>query len=102
MGEMKALSRMMDEEIRDAHKYAEAALEHKESHPELSKIFANLAEQELVHYNMLYSGMQMLIDDQQRVFGEPEEGMKEFGKYVREKQLSDITDVRIMLQVWRE
>lgn len=51
---------------------------------------------------MLYSGMQMLIDEQQRVFGEPEEGMKEFGKYVREKQLSDITDVRIMLQVWRE
>ena len=102
MGEMKALSRMMDDEIRDAHKYAEAALEHKEGHPELSKIFAQLAEQELVHYNMLYTGMQMLIDDQQRVFGEPDESMKEFGKYVREKQMSDITEVKIMLQVWRE
>jgi hypothetical protein len=102
MGEMKQLSRMMDDEIRDAHKYAEAALEHKEAHPELSKIFANLSEQELSHYQMLYAGMQMLIDDQQRVFGEPDEGMKTFGKYVREKQLSDITDVRIMLQVWRE
>lgn len=43
-----------------------------------------------------------LIDEQQRVFGEPDESMREFGKYVREKQLSDITDVRIMLQVWRE
>ena len=102
MGEMKALSRMMDEEIRDAHKYADAALQHKEAHPELSKIFAQLSEQELVHYNMLYTGMQMLIDEQQRVFGEPDESMREFGKYVREKQLSDITDVRIMLQVWRE
>lgn len=66
------------------------------------KSYSNYRVSALIDEYMLYTGMQMLIDEQQRVFGEPDESMREFGKYVREKQLSDITDVRIMLQVWRE
>lgn len=50
---MEDLYDRIDEEIYDAKTYAWKALEYKSEHPDLAKIFATLAEDELRHATTL-------------------------------------------------
>ena len=43
---IQMLCEMVDDEIADAHKYAKCALEYKDTHPNLSKVFFDLSAAE--------------------------------------------------------
>ena len=70
---IEKLSEMVDEEIGDAHKYAKCALEYKDTHPNLSKVFFDLSGAEMQHMTMLHTEVAKLIEKYRQEKGEPPE-----------------------------
>ena len=64
MKEIKWIAESIEEELEDAEKYAKAALYNKHTDPEMSKLCADLAKQELMHSELLHNQAVKLIKAQ--------------------------------------
>ena len=62
------LAEYIEEEIEDAKKYAEAALEYKDSDPEMARMFMQLSKEETGHMRMLYEHALKMIDGMHQKF----------------------------------
>ena len=96
------LSRMIEEGIRDAEKYARCAIEYRESKPELSRTFIQLAEQEMGHMQMLHNAVTQLIEEQRRTQGEPPPGMMEAYDLIHEWQMDHADEAQAMIRRAKE
>ena len=96
---IKKLSRMIEEEISDAAKYAHCALESKDERPELARTFYTLAGQELEHMQMLHNAVTSLIEEERRTQGEPPPGMLEAYEMIHEWQMDRVAEVRTEIQM---
>ena len=65
---METLSDMIQDEIRDAEKYARCAMEHKETDPEMAKIFHELSMEEKEHMEKLFRLEQEKIEHMQAMY----------------------------------
>ena len=65
---METLPDMIQDEIRDAEKYARCALEHKEKNPEMAKIFYDLSLEEKEHMEKLFRLEQEKIEHMQAMY----------------------------------
>ena len=65
---METLPDMIQDEIRDAEKYARCALEHKEKDPEMAKIFYDLSLEEKEHMEKLFRLEQEKIEHMQAMY----------------------------------
>jgi len=99
---IKKLSRMIEEEIRDAEKYARCAIERKEDRPELARTFIQLAEQELGHMQMLHNAVVQLIEEQRRTQGEPPAGMMEAYDLIHEWQMEHAEEAQALIRRAKE
>lgn len=99
---IKKLSRMIEEEIRDAEKYARCAIEYRESKPELSRTFVQLAEQEMGHMQMLHNAVVQLIEEQRRTQGEPPPGMMEAYDMIHEWQMDHADEAQALIRRAKE
>ena len=54
MNDIENLSEYIEDEIRDAGKYARCALKHKDETPELADLFHRLSGEEMEHAKLLY------------------------------------------------
>ena len=99
---IKKLSRMIEEEIGDAEKYARCAIEYKEDRPELSRTFLQLASAELEHMQILHNSVTALIEEERRANGEPPPGMLEAYDMIHEWQMAHVAEVKTMIQMARE
>lgn len=54
MNDTENLSEYIEDEIKDAGKYARAALKHKDETPELADLFHRLSGEEAEHAKLLY------------------------------------------------
>lgn len=99
---IKKLSRMIEEEIRDAEKYARCAADNRDDRPELARTFLQLANAELEHMQILHTAVVNLIEEQRRREGEPPPGMLEAYDIIHEWQMDQVADVRAMIQSVRE
>lgn len=99
---IKKLSRMIEEEIRDAEKYARCAIERKEDRPELARTFVQLAEQELGHMQMLHNAVVQLIEEQRRTQGEPPAGMMEAYDLIHEWQMEHAEEAQALIRRAKE
>lgn len=61
MKDIEYLAEYIQEELHDAEKYAKAAFYHKDLNSELSRLYAELSQQELNHSNMLHEQSIKLI-----------------------------------------
>lgn len=96
------LSRMIEEEIRDAEKYARCAIENREEHPELARTFLQLAEQEMGHMQMLHNSVVQLIEEQRRTQGEPPPGMMEAYDLIHEWQMDHADEAQALIRRAKE
>lgn len=98
---IEKLSEMVDEEIGDAHKYAKCALEYKDTHPNLSKVFFDLSGAEMQHMTMLHTEAAKLIEKYRQEKGEPPEGMKALYDYLHRKQIDAAAEVKTLQGMYR-
>ena len=96
---IKQLSRMIEDEINDADKYARNAVEQKTERPELAKTFVTLANAELEHMQLLHNAVAALIEKERQEHGDPPPGMLEAYGFIHEWQIAHATEVRSMIQL---
>ena len=98
---IQMLSEMVDDEIADARKYAKCALEYKESHPNLAKVFFDLSAAETQHMTILHTEVAKLIEQYRQQRGEPPEGMKALYDYLHQKQIDKAAEVKNLQGMYR-
>ena len=97
MNIIKNLSEMIMDEVEGAECYAKKALMFKEDEPTLGKMFYQLANDELGHVTTLHNAVVNLIEEYRREEGEPPAAMMAVYEYLHEKQIKEVTKVRMML-----
>ena len=94
---IKKLVGQIDEEIDDAMKYARCAASHKDSDPALSRMWAELSEQELKHMSRLHDAVVEIINRVQSEGRTIPDGMMEMYEYLHERAIERAAEVRNML-----
>ena len=70
MKEIKLLMEHIEDELRDAHTYAELALEYRTTDPETAELFYKLSGEEMNHMNALHKAVVAHIEDYRKKKGE--------------------------------
>ena len=99
---IKCLSSMIEDEIKDAEKYARKALEHKETDRRLADVFFQLSTEEMHHMSMLHSEVVRIIDEYRRTEGDPPAGMMTLYEILHEKHISDAAAVKVLQNMYLE
>lgn len=99
---IKWLSEQVHEEIHDANKYIEKALEVREEYPEVADLLNLLSAEEIRHMQMLHNQVAKLIDTYRKTNGEPPEKMLAVYDYLHEKAINETKEVKILQQMYIE
>lgn len=101
MKKIEKLSKMIEEELQDAEKYARCALEYKESDPCMGKLFYDLSGEEMRHMSLLHNEVTRQIDEHKRTKGEPPATMLAIYNYVHEQQMERAHEVKMWQEMYR-
>ena len=93
---------MIEDEIKDAEKYARKALEMKDTDRKLADVFFQLSTEETKHMNMLHSEVVRIIDEYRRANGEPPPAMMTLYEILHEKHINDAASVKVMQNMFLE
>lgn len=102
MQEIKLLMEHMEDEIRDAHTYAELALEYRTTDPETAELFYKLSCEETNHMNMLHKNIVRIIDCYKREKGAPPADMVAVYEYLHKRAVEKATEVGILQGMYRK
>lgn len=98
---IKKLSRMIKEEIGDAEKYAQCALNHRDTDKVLADTFYALANEELKHMDMLHNQVVRKINEKKTSGAQIPAGMQEIYNYVHEEQMDAVREVKVLLSMYK-
>jgi len=91
---IKRLCEMIDDELEGAENYAKAALELKDSHPDLARALYSLSQQEMEHMGILHNHVVNIINEYKKTKGEPPAAMMAVYDYVHEKQIDEAAEIK--------
>lgn len=87
------LADYIEDEIRDAKKYARHALRSRDVRPELSVLFHQLALEEMGHMDRLHSAVKEVIERYRSEHGDPPEAMQKRYDKAHEKMMDEAAEV---------
>ena len=87
----------IDEEITDANKYAMCSVRYRESDPELSRTYAQLATEELGHVDKLHAQVVRIINKYKTEHGEPPAHMLFIYNYLHDRAVQKVAEIKAML-----
>jgi Mn-containing catalase len=99
---IKCLSEMIEDELKDAEKYAKKALEYKTTYRRAADLFFNLSTEEYKHMNMLHSEVAKQIEDYRMVNGEPPANMLAVYEYLHARQIEKAAEVKALQNLFLE
>lgn len=98
---IKKLSGMIEEEIADAKKYAQCALNYKKENKTLGDIFYSLSNEEMKHMGVLHAEAVKMIEQYKKEHGDPPEVMMELYDYLHERHMEAAAEVKGMLAMYQ-
>lgn len=102
MKEIKLLMEHIEDELCDAHTYAELALEYKSTAPETADLFEKLAAEEMNHMNMLHKEVVRLIEEYRREKGAPPADMMAVYEYLHKRAIEKTEAVGVLQGLYRK
>ena len=95
------LSDLIEEELGDADKYINLALNTREDFPNLSATFYKLSTEEMGHVNMLHDQVVSIISDYRRSHGDPPEKMQAIYDYIHGKHIEKANEIKIAQALYK-
>ena len=99
---IKCLSKYIEDEIGDAEKYIEKALEVRIEYPEVADTLAALSNEEMRHMQVLHNQVVKLIEVYKKEKGEPPAPMQAIYDMLHEKYIEEAKEVKILQQMYTE
>lgn len=91
----------IEDEIRDAHTYAQLAVEYKEREPEMAELFYRLSQEEMSHMSMLHKEAVKLIENYRRENGQPPENMMAVYEYLHKRHMCEAEKVGVVQGLYK-
>lgn len=101
MKKIKLLMEHIEDELCDAHAYAELALEYRTTDPETAELFYKLSGEEMNHMNALHKNVVRLIDAHRREKGEPPADMMAVYEYLHKRAIEKAGEVGALQGMYR-
>ena len=100
MQKIRDIARNIEEELNDACKYAQLALDSKKDDPDLSETFYELSKEEMEHAMKLHEQVVRIIDNYRKTNGDPPERMQGRYDYMHEQYMEKAAKVKGMIAVY--
>ena len=101
MKEVKLLMEHIEDEIQDAHTYAQLAVEYKEQEPEMAELFYCLSKEEMCHMSVLHNEAVKLIENYRREKGQPPEDMMAVYEYLHKRHMCEADKVGVVQGLYK-
>lgn len=95
------LSDMIEEELNDAEKYIECAMENRMVNTELAETFYKLSVEEMNHVAMLHTQVAAIIAAYRKENGAPPEKMQFLYDYLHKKHIDHANKIKVMQGVYK-
>ncbi len=102
MKEVKLLMEHIDDELEDAHTYAELAVEYKATDPELADLFCKLSGEEMNHMNALHKAVVGRIESYRSKKGEPPEAMMAVYEFLHKRDIEKAEEVGVLQAMYKK
>ena len=96
------LSEMIEDEIGDIEKYAKAALELKESHPDIADTFYKISIEEDHHREMLHTAVTNLIEQTKKEGKAVPYSMMDFYEYLHKRHVCEYEKALRFQQMYKK
>lgn len=94
---------MIRDEIKDAEKYAKHAVSYKHQDPFMAEMFYHLANDELMHMEMIHEQVVRIIGDYKSHSEKPvPAGMMEMYDYIHHEEIENVKEVELLLDMYRQ
>ena len=101
MKKIQVFSENIEDEIKDAEKYARLALQCKEDDPASAEVFYKLANEEIGHADALHKRVVALVEEYKKTKGEPPESMLMLYDILHKRHISNLAAVKGMLGMYK-
>lgn len=101
MKEIKMLMEHIEDELEDAHTYAELAMEYKHDDPELADLFYRLSGEEMNHMNALHKAVVSNIEDYRKKKGDPPAEMMAIYNYLHQREIEKAEKVGVLQNIYK-
>lgn len=99
---IKKVTEQIEDELRDAERYALCALKYKEEYPELASVYNCLSNEEMHHVDLLHKETVRLIERHRSSHGEPPANMMAVYDYLHERQIDRAREIRELQEQYRK
>lgn len=97
---IEKISDQIEEELHDADKYIMCAGKHKEDHPQLARVYRDIAQEEIRHSDKLHGAVVDIINEYRQEHGAPPEKMQWVYDYLHEKHIEYAESIKRMISAF--